>query len=328
MLSLSQIQHFSLIDLIKSGSYSTVYKAKDHKSVQYAIKLLPIALKKPKPKGFLSIFKRNKPLLKEGKILALLQGIRGIPRLFFYGENPDIKANMIVTELLGKDLGDLSHEKMGFTTEFISTIGCRLIEILEEVHGRGVIHRDLKPENILMSVESKNDVILTDFGLSKLEKKKKNKMKAIRRQFVGNLKFASMNAHFGDKISQKDDLESLGYVLLNFWQGNLPWERIQSKDLNEKIQRIGLRKKEFSKNELTALPKGFKEYFSYLMELKKEEKIDYKLLKTLILSLNCPTKKEEEDRNGEKKYIKKKMRLKIKTRMKKKNQVQMKIKSP
>lgn len=284
MLSLSQIQLFSIVDLIKAGSYSSVYKAEDDKGQLYAIKLMPIESKKPKPKTFFSIFKKNHASIKEGKILSHLQGISGVPRLFFSGENPDINANMIVTELLGKDLGVLFTQKQMFSLEFISRIGCRLISILEEIHKRGVVHRDIKPDNILMGLGKNEEVFLADFGLSKLEKKK-NVKKVSKPQFVGNLKYASVSTHFGEKITKKDDLESLGYVLMNFVRSNLPWDRFKDSDLNEKIERIGMRKQEFLRNELGTLPTALEEYFKYLMELKKDDKINYQRLKEYVLRL-------------------------------------------
>ncbi len=276
MLSLQNIQNFSIIDLIKAGSYSSVYKAEGKNGDLFAIKILEAEAKKPKKS--LSIFRSTKPF-KEGKILHLLQKISGIPKLFFYGKNPDINSNMIVTELLGKDLGVLFFEMGRFPKEFICFLSVQLLNILEEIHRKNVIHRDLKPDNILMKGDS--EVFLTDFGLSKIEKKKGSK-KIKRPQFVGNLKFASINSHNGKKISKKDDLESFGYVITNFLLGFLPWEKINSSDLNEKIEKIGKRKEDFLENELEGLPRRISQYFTYVKGLKNGQTVDYGYLKSLF----------------------------------------------
>ena len=294
MLSLQQIQNFSIIDLIKAGSYSSVYKAEDKNGHHFAIKILEAEAKKPKKT--LSIFRSTKPF-KEGKILAMLQKVAGVPKLFFYGKNPDISSNMIVTELLDKDLGVLYNERKAFPKEFICSLAEKLITILEEIHRKNVIHRDLKPDNILMKGE---EIFLTDFGLSKIEKKKASK-KPKKPQFVGNLKYASIDSHFGNNISKKDDLESLGYVLMNFLLGHLPWEKINSNDLNEKIEKIGKRKQFFLENELESLPRRVAQYFSYVKTLKNHDAVDYTLLKNIwVLYAGENDKNEEKIRICEK----------------------------
>lgn len=53
-----------------------------------------------------------------------------------------------------------------FSEEVASFYAAQLVLALEHLHSLGIIYRDLKPENIMLN--SRGDVVLTDFGLSKV----------------------------------------------------------------------------------------------------------------------------------------------------------------
>ena len=104
----------------------------------------------------------------------------------------------------------------------------QLISRLETLHSQSFIHRDCKPENFLVGSGKKSNMIyMIDFGLSKRYRcpktgshiKPKPKCSA-----MGTPRYMSMNAHAGKEQSRRDDLESIGFVLVFFAkEGWLPW---------------------------------------------------------------------------------------------------------
>lgn len=109
---------------------------------------------------------------------------------------------------------------------------------LEWVHSCGYLHRDLKPDNFAIGVGHRSNVIyLLDYGLSKQYKDPITRQHIPYRdgkRLTGTIRYASVNAHLGIEQSRRDDLESLGYILVLFAQGGLPWQGLKGKDEAEK----------------------------------------------------------------------------------------------
>jgi casein kinase I homolog HRR25 len=65
---------------------------------------------------------------------------------------------------------------------------------------------------------------------------------------VGTALFASINAHLGQDLSRRDDIESLVYTLIYLSTGSLPWKNINIKKKKERHQIIMYMKEEISQN--------------------------------------------------------------------------------
>jgi len=121
----------------------------------------------------------------------------------------------------------------------------------------------MKPDNFLMGLKSKAHVCyVIDFGLSKRFKDPKSNQHIPYRDgksLTGTARYASVNTHIGIEQSRRDDLESIGYILLYFLKGTLPWMGMQGKNKDEKYDKIKERKVQTTVEQLT---KGSPEEFS------------------------------------------------------------------
>lgn len=105
-------------------------------------------------------------------------------------------------------------------------------------------------------------------------------------EITGTARYASLNTHKGMELSRRDDLESIGYVLLYFVKGSLPWQGLQARNNNERHKMITEKKLSISVESLChALPREFKDYLNYCRGLKFEEEPDYACLRGLFRQL-------------------------------------------
>eukprot|EP01022_Parablepharisma_sp_SALTPOND_P013874 TRINITY_DN1862_c0_g1_i1.p7 TRINITY_DN1862_c0_g1~~TRINITY_DN1862_c0_g1_i1.p7 ORF type:complete len:148 (+),score=19.62 TRINITY_DN1862_c0_g1_i1:718-1161(+) len=106
------------------------------------------------------------------------------------------------------------------------------------------------------------------------------------RSLIGTARYASLNAHLGIEQSRRDDMESIGNMLLYFLRGCLPWQGIEAKDKFEKYRLIKKKKLETSIESLCKdYPKELTDYFNYCRNLEFEETPNYNYLRKLFKDL-------------------------------------------
>jgi len=227
------------------------------------------------------------------KILQKLRGGTGVPNIVWRGEIvPD---TITVTECLGPNLKKLFllMDKQ-FAVPTIAMIAIQVLNTLEYIHSHDYVCCNIMPKEILISLHKKSlTLFITDY-------KQARKVKSGRLAATDNVshtankailnKFSSVNLHLGLPASKKDDLESLGYILVYFFRnGGLFEKKAKISTKEEKI-------KYHEQQKLTLIPETFcqglpQEMVSYMTHIKAmqtnqgNEKIDYDYLRKLFRNL-------------------------------------------
>jgi len=106
------------------------------------------------------------------------------------------------------------------------------------------------------------------------------------KNLTGTARYASINTHLGIEQSRRDDLESLGYVLMYFNRGSLPWQGLKAATKRQKYERISEKKMSTPIEELCkGYPNEFPTYLNYCRQLRFEERPDYSHLRQLFRTL-------------------------------------------
>lgn len=150
--------------------------------------------------------------------------------------------------------------------------------------------RDIKPDNFLIGSNKKSNIIyLIDFGLAKKYRDARSHQHIPYREnknLTGTARYASINAHLGLEQSRRDDMEGIGYCLMYFLRGSLPWQGLKAQTKHEKYQKIMETKMSTPVEVLCkGYPVEFMTYMSYCRALRFEDKPDYNYLRRLFKEL-------------------------------------------
>lgn len=116
---------FEIEEKIGSGSYSSVYRAKDAK---FETK---VGVKVETQNAEISKFKQ------EAEFLSFLKELGYFPKIVWAGK--DKGCQIIVTTLLGPSVLNDFLKKNRFTIKEVSEVGIQLTKALEIVHNKGII---------------------------------------------------------------------------------------------------------------------------------------------------------------------------------------------
>ena len=265
---------YKIIKLIGKGAFGLVYLTEDNEGNNYASKVEII--KKKSQSRLKEEYKTYELINKNGFKYG-----HGLPRIHSFVKTSSF--NLLIMELLGPSLETMFNKsKKTFTIGTIINLAINMISLLEKLHNAGFLHRDIKPANFMIGYGKRsNKLYMADFGLSKQYIKNGIHIPYNdKKSLVGTLRYASINTHLGIEQSRRDDLESLGYVLMYFANGSLPWQGLKKNDNEDQTALIGDSKFCTSVDKLCqGLHDNFKKYLIACKNLKFDEKPDYESLR-------------------------------------------------
>ena len=271
---------YQCIKKLGEGSFGKIYEA-IYKDEHFALK-------------FENVNRNSNLLESEASIMAYLKG-PNIPFVKSFGTSGNY--NILIMQLMGKSLEEYINEKRTFSIKTVCLLGYQMINILEYIHNKHIVHRDIKPDNFVMGLDSlSKNLYLLDFGLAK---KYRSSQTLIHYQFVnrkkltGTARYASINALKGFEQSRRDDLEAVGYVLMYFLRGSLPWQGLPGKNKDERYKKILKKKIDTSAYDLCfGFPEEFEKYVDYTRKMEYVEHPLYEKLRGYFLKV---LEKEKED---------------------------------
>jgi len=278
-----KVSNFKLVRKLGAGAFGEIFQGVNPKTNQ------EVAIK------FENGNSKNPQLFFEAKLYQYLlkdsstsTSDKGIPRVYYCGTEGD--QNIMVMDLLGPSLEDLFNIcNRKFNLKTVLMLSEQMLSRIEYVHSRYILHRDIKPDNFTIGQGSKqHKVYVIDFGLAKKFVSRDGTHIPYKegKSLTGTARYASVNTHLGIEQARRDDLESLGYVMLYFLRGSLPWQNMRAKDKKEKYQKIMEKKLGTPIDVLCkGFPNEFVTYLTYCRNLKFEDKPDYNYLRGLLKDL-------------------------------------------
>ena len=243
------------IKTLAKSQYSVVFLAKNIKDNKY------VAVKMQGKDA------KSSELEKETYYLYTLKGF-GIPKILSFGIYGNYK--VLVETLLGKTIDVLlkANKNKKSRMKDICMIAIQIIERIEYIHNKNIIHQDIKPANFLVGNPDDSVIYVIDYGLSKKYRssvKGNHILFSKKKKFRGTFNFSSINCMKLYEESRRDDLESIGYMIIYLITGKLPWSKISNVSVLERYKAILNLKQNISNQELCkALPFEIFHYMNYV----------------------------------------------------------------
>ncbi|KAG4428266.1 bifunctional choline kinase/ethanolamine kinase cki1 [Cadophora sp. M221] len=246
--------------------------------------------------------KSDAPQLRdEYRTYKILAGIRGIPNVYYFGQEG--LQYILVIDLLGPSLEDLFDAcNRTFSMKTVVMVAKQMLSRVQSIHEKNLIYRDIKPDNFLLGRPGSkvaNVIHVVDFGMGKQYRDPKTKQHIPyreRKSLSGTARYMSINTHLDREQSRRDDLEALEHIFMYFLKGGLPWQGLKAATNKQKYDKIGEKKQTTTIKDLCdGLPKEFSKYLSYVRNLGFEDTPDYEYLRDLFTEALKDTGEVEDD---------------------------------
>ncbi len=288
------VENYVFLSMIGSGAFGQIYLSYDMRdNTEVAVKK-EIKKNQRKPqvqiesKIYQELLNISSNINLNGSDAIIQDNVQGVPK--FYGVGECLDYYYLIIEFLGPNLIELfkycNNKKFSVIT--LSLLAIQILNRIENLHKHNYIHRDIKPENFLIGTGYNSNILyLIDFGLSKRYNNPKTHQHIQYKEgrtLTGTARYVSINTHLGIEQSRRDDLESIGYVIIFFLKGVLPWQGL--KDNKNKYKKIMEKKLQIPTEILCfGLPEELTVYLNYCKSLKFEERPNYDYLRGLFLHL-------------------------------------------
>eukprot|EP00928_Gymnodinium_smaydae_P003337 TRINITY_DN11196_c0_g2_i1.p1 TRINITY_DN11196_c0_g2~~TRINITY_DN11196_c0_g2_i1.p1 ORF type:complete len:470 (+),score=102.67 TRINITY_DN11196_c0_g2_i1:135-1412(+) len=266
---------FVLQKRLGAGAFGQVWSSKDEKNNG---RIVAVKLERK------DMSKRSGQLVNEYELLHEFKTPvqqQGFAEVVYFGRQDEYV--YLVMELLGKALDEYQAKCGGrFNVATTMYLGEQILRRLEFIHSRGILHRDVKPDNFMMGVGPNAHIVyMCDFGLSETYYDASGHFSHDPDSLTGTARYASINAHCNTQ-SRRDDVESLGYVLVYLLTGTLPWIGLDAPSDDDEYTAICQAKKSISPEKLCEkLPSQLAKYITYARKLAYKQRPDYTMLRQL-----------------------------------------------
>lgn len=273
----TNINKYTITRYIGSGSFGDVFEATNKQTGECVALKIPVKTKEKNGQD---------SLIHEAKIYKKISNpLRGVVNMKV---TTCKEQKVIVMDLLGPSLEALltKHKRFGLKT--VIHLAIRMIDIMKYIHSCGYIHRDIKPDNFAIGHTNTKNLYCIDFGIAKryLKRNGEHVDYAENKRFCGTARYASIAAHNNIEQGRKDDMESVGYILVYLYKGKLPWQSIKHKDKQQRYKLISEKKMEIDEEALCeGMPKEFCVYLKYVRNMDFDEKPHYSSLKKMFEKL-------------------------------------------
>ncbi|KAJ7413675.1 Inactive serine/threonine-protein kinase VRK3 [Willisornis vidua] len=213
----------------------------------------------------------------------------GIPNCVGFGLHADSYRFLVFSDL-GRTLQSVLSDGLNVLREKAAfQIAVRLLDCLEFIHENEYVHGDITAENIYLNPADLTQVTLAGYCFAFRYcpgGKHVARREGSRTPHEGTVEFISLDSHKGAGPSRRSDLESLGYCLLKWLCGFLPWSNVL-----DKVEAVVEQKERYREDVMCLLrlcfrqrsiPEALQSYLERVLALEYEEKPDYGALRQLF----------------------------------------------
>ncbi|NXK31228.1 VRK3 kinase, partial [Piprites chloris] len=213
----------------------------------------------------------------------------GIPNCVGFGLHADSYRFLVFSDL-GRTLQSVLSDGLNLLREKAAfQVAVRLLDCLEYIHENEYVHGDITAENIYLNPADLAQVTLAGYGFAFRYcpgGKHVARREGSRTPHEGTLEFISLDSHKGAGPSRRSDLESLGYCLVKWLCGFLPWSNVL-----DRVETVVEQKERYREDVKCLLrlclghrsiPEALQRYLEQVMALEYEEKPDYEALRQLF----------------------------------------------